>query len=114
MIVLELVIAISHVFCPCYTAFALPAIDTGLGVKIVGKEDGIVDMAVLNEEHLAPLPNEFTICSSISTQAFTTDLFPFQLLHDNGEPWVTFRFWAPGKTSTHHQLNIKVRQNTRL
>ena len=94
-----------HLFPPI---FGMMAIDTGLGPLIASSEDAITDFAALVDNGLGKLPSEFTICSSFSTDAFTTRLFPFQLLHENGEPLITFQFYAPDKTSRSHRINIKV------
>ena len=88
--------------------FGMRAIDTGLGPLIASSEDAITDFAALADNGLAKLPSEFTICSSFSTDAFTTRLFPFQLLHESGDPLITFQFYAPDKTSRRHRINFKV------
>ena len=89
-------------------SFCMKALDTGLGPLIASSEDAITDFAALADNGLAKLPSQFTICSSFSTDAFTTRLFPFQLLHESGEPLITFQFYAADKTSKSHRINIKV------
>ena len=51
-------------------AAAIPVIDTGLGPVTHGSEGSISNFAVLTDNDLGKLPTAFTICSSISTQAF--------------------------------------------
>ena len=98
----------------CITSLALPALDTGLSFQSIGTEDKVKDFAVLDDNNLGPTPNEFTICSSVSTGVWITEMYPFQLLHDNGQSWISFRFWPPSKNSRNHQVNIKVRKNPYL
>ena len=92
----------------CIASLALPALDTGLSFPSIGTEDKVKDFAVLDDNNLGPTPKEFTICSSVSTEVWITEMYPFQLLHDNGQPWISFRFWPPSKKSRNHQVNIKV------
>ena len=93
-------------------SFGMMAIDTGLGPLIASSEEAITDFASLADNGLlAKLPSQFTICSSFSTDAFTTRLFPFQLLHESGDPLITFQFYAPDKTSRRHRINFKVGNN---
>ena len=89
-------------------ALAIPAIDTGLGVVPPGPEESVKDIAVLMEDNLASLPSNFTICSSISTDAFTTGLSPFLMTRESGEPWITFSIWPPNKGSTMQRIQTKV------
>ena len=89
-------------------AFAIPAIDTGLGVLPPGPEESVKDVAILIEDNLPYLLSNFTICSSISTDAFTTGLSPFLLLRESGEPWITFSIWPPNKGSTLQRIQTKV------
>ena len=89
-------------------ALAIPAIDTGLGVVPPGPEESVKDIAVLIEDNLASLPSSFTICSSISTDAFTTGLSPFLMTRESGEPWITFSIWPPNKGSTMQRIQTKV------
>ena len=89
-------------------ALAIPAIDTGLGVVPPGPEESVKDIAVLIEDNLASLPSNFTVCSSISTDAFTTGLSPFLMTRESGEPWITFSIWPPNKASTMQRIQTKV------
>ena len=95
-------------FAPSSIAFAIPAIDTGLGVVPPGPEESVKDVAILIEDNLPDLLSNFTICSSISTEAFTTGLSPFLLLRESGEPWITFSIWPPNKGSTLQRIQTKV------
>ena len=90
---------------------AIPAIDTGLGVVPPGPEESVKDIAVMIEDNLARLPSNFTICSSISTDAFTTGLSPFLMTRESGEPWITFSIWPPNKGSTKQRIQTKVMIN---
>ena len=93
---------------PPSIAFAIPAIDTGIGVVPPGPEESVQDIAVLTKDTLANLPSNFTICSSISTDAFTTGLSPFLMTRESGEPWITFSIWPPNKGSTKQRIQTKV------
>ena len=97
---------LGYIFLP--PVFCMKALDTGLGPLIASSEDGITDFAVLANDNLAEMPSQFTICSSFSTDAFTTRLFPFQLLHESGDPLINFMIYAAGKTSKSHRMLIKV------
>ena len=96
---------------PPSIAFAIPAIDTGIGVVPPGPEESVKDIAVLTKDNLANLPSNFTICSSISTDAFTTGLSPFLMTRESGEPWITFSIWPPNKGSTKQRIQTKVMIN---
>ena len=89
---------------------AMPSIDTGVGPFTAGPEETIQDFAILTNDDLGNLPGNFTICTSVSTDALLGRLHPFQLLHDNGKPWVTFAILPALKHSTQHRLSIKVRE----
>ena len=91
-------------FAPSSIAFAIPAIDTGLGVLPPGPEESVKDVAILIEDNHPNLLINFTI----STDAFTTGLSPFLLLRDSGEPWITFSIWPPNKGSTLQRIQTKV------
>ena len=88
---------------------AMPSIDTGVGPFAAGPEETIQDFAILTNDDLGNLPGNFTICTSVSTDALLGRLHPFQLFHDNGKPWVTFAILPALKHSTQHRLSIKVR-----
>ena len=89
---------------------AMPSIDTGVGPFAAGPEETIQDFAILTNDDLGNLPGNFTICTSVSTDALLGRLHPFQLFHDNGKPWVTFAILPALKHSTQHRLSIKVRE----
>ena len=89
---------------------AMPSIDTGVGPFTAGPEETIQDFAILTNDDLGNLPGNFIICTSVSTDALLGRLHPFQLLHDNGKPWVTFAILPALKHSTQHRLSIKVRE----
>ena len=91
----------------CLTT-AKHAIDTGMGPMFFGREGLITDFAVLTNDNLDDLPDNFTICSSTTAKAFTNGLNPFQLYQENGRPWLTIYFFAAQKTGTHHRVNILV------
>ena len=91
----------------CLTT-AKHAIDTGMGPMFFGREGLITDFAVLTNDNLDDLPDNFTICSSTTAKAFTNGLNPFQLYQENGKPWFTIYFFAAQKTGTHHRVNILV------
>ena len=87
-------------------AAAMPAIDNGMGEYVYGPERVVTDFAVLSGSNLDDtLPPEITICSSVTTGgAFTGSISPFQLLHDNGEPWISMIFYADTNNYTHHNI----------
>ena len=96
---------VAHQLC---LASTLRVIDNGLGVTQSGLEEKIVDYAILAADEKADLPSQvcqglvcifslhmytcvsfqFTICSSIATDAFTNAICPFQLLRESGAPWI--------------------------
>ena len=80
---------------PASFATAIPAIDTGLGPATYGPEGLISNFAVLTDNNLGNLPTAFTICSSISTKAFVAGIYPFQLLYDDGQSWISVHFYSP-------------------
>ena len=94
---------------PVSITTAISAIDTGLGPIMYGPERLIRDFAALTDNNLDKLPPAFTICSSISTKAFTGGIYPFQLLRSDGTPWISVRFHAPEKSAKFHRLTITVR-----
>ena len=89
---------------------AMPSIDTGVGPFTAGPEETIQDFAILANDDLGNLPGNFTLCTSVSTDALLGRLHPFQLFHDSGKPWVTFAILPALKHSTQHRLSIKVRE----
>ena len=95
-------------------AIAMPSIDTGVGPLAAGPEETIQDFAILTNDDLGNLPRNFTICTSVSTDALLGRLHPFQMLHDSGKPWVTFAILPALKHSTQHRLSIKVREEKSL
>ena len=77
---------------------AMRAIDNGMGAYIVGPEEVVTDFAVLSSSNLDQhLPDDITICSSVTTGGMWTATFsPFQLMSENGEPWISFIFYTAG------------------
>ena len=82
----------------------LKTIDNGVGPIIWGAEEKVVDYAVLADDETAALPSQvtsfsvfnfcffliqFTICSSTTWEALTTNLCFFQLQRESGKPWMT-------------------------
>ena len=67
-------------------ASGLRIINTGLGGQgSAGRpEGGIAHFAALQEDPKADLPTSFTICSSVSTMAFTSALVFFQVQKKTG------------------------------
>ena len=83
-------------------AIAMPAIDNGMGEQLYGPERVVTEFAVLSDSNLDDLPDDITLCSSVTTGgAWTGPISPFQLLHENGEPWVSLVFLADTKKTTH-------------
>ena len=95
-------------FVPVSLAIAIPALDTGLGPDVYGPDEAIRNFAILTDDDLGDLPPAFTICSSIATNAFTSGIYPFQLLHKNGKSWISFRFHPAQKSSIFHRFVITV------
>ena len=99
---------------PVSFIYAIPAIDTGMGPPSYGPEGLISNFAVFKDSNIENLPAAFTICSSATTEAFASSIYPFQLLHDDGRPWITVNFHAAEKSSTFHRLTIDVSKKWRL
>ena len=93
---------------------AIRVLDTGASRFFAGPENTVEDFATLATENLGNLPREFTICSSMSTQAFKSNISPFLLLHKDGKPWIVFSIWSAEKDSTHHKINIQVSKSANL
>ena len=91
-----------------YVSFgvALRAIDTGTGFPFVNKEASIKNFAVLEQSNNPDnLPQDFTICSSTTTMDFSSYIHPFQLLHSDGEPWISVGFIMPmQKNKKNHRM----------
>ena len=87
---------------------AMPVIDTGVGSHVIGPEAQIRDFAIFTDNSLDNLPEPFTICSSIATKSFIGGLSPFQLLHEDGKPWISVNFEATDKSATFHHITITV------
>ena len=84
----------------------LKTIVNGVGPVVWGSpgaEEKVVDYAVLADDETAALPSQvtiffclvsvsviqFTICSSTTWEALTTNLCFFQLQRESGKPWMT-------------------------
>ena len=84
---------------------AIPTIDNGMGKLKMGNT--MPDFAVLTSNNpdnltgnnLDNLPSDFTICSSLDSQAFLGHLSPFLLQHQDGEPWISIKI-DPAKKHT--------------
>ena len=85
-------------------ATAIPVLDNGMGEKVSGPESVVNDFAVLTGNNLGTLPPDFTICSSIATRAFLGFMAPFQLLYNDGKPWITVRTDLALKHQTKHKI----------
>ena len=90
------------------TTTALAAVSSGLGEPVYGPEQLITDYAVLAGDNLKALPPDFTICSSVSSAAFTTALSFFQLLLSNGDPWINLFVVAGGTNKTFSLIELMV------
>ena len=89
-------------------AIAIPVLDNGIGELIMGPEAVVTDFALLTDNGLENLPSDFTICSSVASRAILSGTSPFQLLYQNGEPWISFYFKGPSKDSTRHGMLFHV------
>ena len=90
------------------TATAIPAIDNGFGKKnALGPEALMSDFAVFFGNESNNLPSDFTICSSVTTDADST-ISPFLLTHKNGKPWISIYFSPYRKESTYHWMTFSV------
>ena len=85
-------------------ATAIPVLDNGMGEKVSGPESVVTDFAVLAGNNLGTLPPDITICSSIATRAFLGFMAPFQLLYQDGTPWITVRTDLALKDQTRHKI----------
>ena len=94
---------------------AMPAIDNGMGEHIFGPERVVADFAALSGSNIDKLPDSFTVCSSVTTGgAFTGPISPFQLLHKNGEPWISMIFMTNEKNITNQQIWVLVSSRLNL
>ena len=77
-------------------AIAMPVIDTGMGDFFYGPESVVTDFAVLSGGTFDNNPPvNITICSSTTSGgAFSETMSPFQLIHENGDPWISFLFYT--------------------
>ena len=97
------------------TSVAMPAIDNGMGEHIFGPERVVADFAALSGSNIDKLPDSFTVCSSVTTGgAFTGPISPFQLLHNNGEPWISMIFMTNEKNITNQQIWVLVSSRLNL
>ena len=96
-------------------AVAMPAIDNGVGEFIFGPEGAVTDFATLSGSNTDSLPSDFTVCSSVTSGgAFTGPIAPFQLLHENGEPWIGMFFMTNEKNITNQQIWLLVSSRLNL
>ena len=96
-------------------AVAMPAIDNGVGEFIFGPEGAVTDFATLSGSNTDNLPSDFTVCSSVTSGgAFTGPIAPFQLLHENGEPWIGMFFMTNEKNITNQQIWLLVSSRLNL
>ena len=90
-------------------AVAMPAIDNGMDFYIGGPEEVVTDFAVLSGSNLDHLPDDITICSSVTTGgAWTAIVSPFQFLGENGKPWISLIFYGSGVDATRHEIWLYV------
>ena len=89
---------------------AIPAVYNGVGPQLYGPEELIKDFAILTDSRLEDVPSAFTICSSLSTKAFSGGVSPFQLLHKDGKSWISVHFRPAAKEATFHHLVLTVRE----
>ena len=88
-------------------AIMLSSIDNGKSKSILGPEELVTDFAILTDNTLGKLPGDFTICSSVDSRA------PFQLLYENGKPWISVHFKSVQKDSRYHRMIFFVSTSTR-
>ena len=102
-------ILIQLLFCAS-TVIAMPALDSE-GIYEMGSEDLVTQFAVLSGSTSDNLPGEFTICGSVSTSragARTGTLSPFNLLHEDGKPWISVFSYVEAANFTHHHILLVV------
>ena len=85
----------------------LSSIDNGKSKSILGPEELVTDFAILTGNTLGKLPGDFTICSSVDSRA------PFQLLYEDGKPWISVHFKSVQKDSRYHRMIFFVSTSTR-
>ena len=86
-------------------AISIPVIENGMGENKLGPEMMITDFAVLTLNNPdVNLPSDFTICSSVSSDTFLGFLSPFQLVHQDGTPWISVRIEPAQKDSRRHRM----------
>ena len=91
-------------------AVAIPALDNGMDSHVFGPERVVTDYATLSgSNNDDSLPSDFTVCSSVTSGgAFTGPIAPFQLLHENGQPWIGMLFMTNEKNITNQQIWLLV------
>ena len=95
---------------------AIPVLKDDTQHKIIGNEAMVKDFAVFTGgNHLGNLPPDFTICSSVGTEAFLSGLSPFQLFFQNetnstyhGKPWISLFVYSGKTDSTYHRIRLTV------
>ena len=88
----------------------MPAIDNGMDSHVFGPERVVTDFAVLSSSNTENLPSDFTVCSSAHLEGRSQGpLPPFQLLHENGEPWIGMLFMTNEKNITNQQAIMQNR-----
>ena len=86
-------------------AISIPVIENGMGENKLGPEVMITDFAVLTLNNPdVNLPSDFTICSSVSSDTFLGFLSPFQLVQEDGTPWISVRIEPAQKDSRRHRM----------
>ena len=56
------------------------------------------------------LPNDFSICSSVSTADASSPLCFFQLMSAADEPWINICLMGAGKEDQHHRIKLMLRE----
>ena len=88
---------------------AFEAIDTGLGRKDTVQNHHLIDdFGILAGDQNTTLPENFTICSSISTADAKSPVAFFQLLDNADEPWISVSVLFGGKTRKFHVIKVMV------
>ena len=98
-------IFIFNILSPVHGIGALETFDFfGNGLKDVGS----LDYATLQNDPIANLPDEFTVCSSIYMKSYIMEQSLVQLLTKDGDPWFSLYFLHLNETSMMHPYCIGV------
>ena len=85
----------------------------GNGTKntVKGNLPSGLDYAILGNDSKGNFPEQFAVCSSVYNSHFVTTQSFFQLMQEDGSPWITFNHWImkfdenPTKENAHQKFH---------